>query len=420
MSRPTILVAAALALAWPSAGRAELLAITHARAWTMTGDRPIEDATIAIRDGRIVSVQSGGTPDAGARVIDAHGRVVTPALVHPATQIGLGEVGSIVGGEDQRVGAGPLGPSFDPALAIDANAQTVRQARADGVSRALVYPDGSGTAPFDGVAAIVRLRSGPDILERRGVAMVATVSGPGASGAGGSRAGEWGRLRLALDETREVAAHAHAADVPGRLLNQADARALGPVVAGTMPLMILTDRESDIRQAIALGRDYRLRIVLMGAAEAWRAAAAIAAAHVPVILDPLDNLPSSYDQIGARRDNAALLARAGVVVAFSVSGQGIYRSYDAGPSLREGAGFAVANGMPYADALAAITVTPARLWAMGDGAGTLAPGGAADLVIWDGDPLEPSTAPALVVMDGREVSPTTRQTMLRDRYAPQR
>jgi imidazolonepropionase-like amidohydrolase len=88
--------------------------------------------------------------------------------------------------------------------------------------------------------------------------------------------------------------------------------------------------------------------------------------------------------------------------------------------MREGAGLAVAAGLPYRDALAAITSTAAKVLGLPTTAGTLSPGAAADLVIWDGDPLEPSSAPVLVMIDGEKVSPTTRQTLLRDRYAPRR
>ena len=102
-----------------------------------------------------------------------------------------------------------------------------------------------------------------------------------------------------------------------------------------------------------------------------------------------------------------------------VSGQGIYLSYDVGPALREGAGIAVANGLSYAEGLRAITSGPATIWSAGSAPG-LRPGTAADIVIWDGDPLEPSSAPEHVFIEGREVSRTTRQTLLRDRYHPAR
>lgn len=203
-----------------------------------------------------------------------------------------------------------------------------------------------------------------------------------------------------------------------------------PVLERRMPLAVLANREADIRQAVSVGRTQGISIVIVGGAEAWRAADLLAANQVPVILDPLDELPVSFDVIGARRDNAALLARAGVLISFMVSGQGIYLSYDVGPALREGAGMAVANGLPYPQAIRAITQSAGRIWGDPAAAGrpaaagkpgiaaALVAGAAADLVIWDADPLEPSSAPTVVMFGGREISLQTRQTLLRDRYRP--
>lgn len=409
-------IAAALLVAGPAA--AEPVAITGATVWTMTDPNPIENATVVVDQGRILSVRAGAPPPAGARVIDAKGQVVTPGLVHAATQIGLGEVGGIAEERGTRVEGGPLGPAFDIQYAIDPEAQTVRQARADGLARALVFPDGSGSAPFDGIGAMLRLVPGELIMERPRAAMFATVGGGAAASIGGSRAAGWQRLRNALDEARAYRQAPNGGKPRDQILNHLDAEALTPVLAGEMPLVIQCNRLSDIRQAIALARDYRLRLILFGGAEAWAAADALAAARIPVILDPLAGLPDTYDTIGARSDNAALLAKAGVRIAFSVSGQGIYRSWNAAPSLREGAGLAVAAGLPYRTALAAITSEAAGLLGLDSRAGTLAPGAQADLVIWDGDPLEPSSAPTLVMVGGQEVPLTTRQTLLRDRYAP--
>ena len=192
------------------------------------------------------------------------------------------------------------------------------------------------------------------------------------------------------------------------------------MLAGATPLVIQADRVSDLREAIALARDEKVRVVILGGAEAWSVAAELAAARIPVILDPQADMPQTFDQIGARYDNAALLARAGVTIAFSVSGNGVYLSYDVGEAMRWGAGLSVANGLPYDRALAAITRGPAAIFGFPGGAGTLAAGADGDVVIWDGDPLEPASAPVAVYVAGEAVSLVTRQTLLRDRYAPRR
>jgi imidazolonepropionase-like amidohydrolase len=412
-----VLVAvAALIFAVPAS--AETVAITGARAWPMTSSAPVENATIVIADGRIVSVTSGGAVPSGARAIAAEGRVVTPGLIDAATQIGLSEIGG-AGLGDEAISKGPLGAAFDLSYAVDANALTIQQARADGVSRALLLPGGSAGEPFEGRGALLHLLPGADIVESPRVVMAADSGAGSASASGGSRGGAWQLIRNALDESKAYPRHSKNLAPRDQLLNHLDAAAIAPVAEGKMPLVIEANRESDIRQLLALSRDYPVRLILLGGAEAWRVAKLLADARIPVILDPFDDLPMTYDQLGARRDNAALLAAAGVSFALSVSAQGIHRSYNAGPAMREGAGVAVANGLAYHDALAAITVGPARILGIERRAGTLAPGSDADLVVWDGDPLEPSTAPTLVMLAGHEVSLVTRQTLLRDRYARQ-
>ena len=138
----------------------------------------------------------------------------------------------------------------------------------------------------------------------------------------------------------------------------------------------------------------------------------LALANVPVMLDSLQNLPDSFDRIGSRLDNAALLHRAGVAVAFS---QGDSAAHHA-RKIRQVAGNAVANGMPWEAALAALTRVPADVFGVGDRVGRIDVGLAADLVLWDGDPLEVSTLAQAVWMRGRAMPMRSRQTGLRDRY----
>ena len=406
----------ALSLAGAPAA-ATVTAITGATVWTMTSDRPVENATILIEEGRVLSVTASGAVPAGAIRIAADHEVVTPPLVDAATQVGLGEVGGIAEEHRGQVESGPLGSAFAVAYGFDQDDQAVRQARADGVGWAMIYPDESASAPFDGQAATVQLGSETAAVYSAKAAMLATISGATAAREGGSTAAGWQLLRNALDEAQAYRPSTAPRD---QLLNHLDAEALRPVLAGAVPLIIRCDRLADIRQAISLARDHGVRVVIFGGAEAWAAAPELAAAHIPVIVDPMATLPDTYDTLGARPDNAALLARAGVPLAFSVSAQGIYRSWDAGPSMREGAGLAVANGLPYQVALSAITSNAAGVIGLPAGTATIRPGAAADLVIWDGDPLEPSSAPVMVMIDGRQVSLVTRQTLLRDRYAPHR
>ena len=410
-------IAGLLALSSASVASAQSLAIVHAKAWTGDGQAAIEDATIVVRDGRIVSVGRGGPPS-GVQVIDAAGRPVTPGLFAGATQLGLMELSDAADTSDVAISSGKLGAAFDISTALNPNSLPVEQARADGVVWALSFPSGSANAPFLGQAALLKLQDG-QILERARAAMFVKIGGGAASKVGGSRAAAWTLLRRALDEARQLRA-GHLAAADDRLFPEIDLEALRPVIDGAMPLAIQTDRQSDIAEAIRLKQDYQLKLVLVGAAEAWTLADQIARAGVPVVMDPGADLPISYDALGARLDNAAILDRAGVTLGVTLTANVIDMNYTAGLSSRVAAGLAVAHGLPYASAIRALTLGPAIIWGASDRAGAIAPGKSADLVIWDGDPLEPSSSPAAVIVGGRRVSTDTRQEQLARRYAPTR
>ena len=138
----------------------------------------------------------------------------------------------------------------------------------------------------------------------------------------------------------------------------------------------------------------------------------LAAAKVPVLLDSLQNLPGSFDQLGARLDNAARLQRAGVAVSFSQFDSAAHYAR----KIRQVAGNAVANGMDWNAALAGLTRVPAEVFGVGDRVGRIEPGLIADLVLWDGDPLEVTTLAEQVWMGGVAMPMRSRQTELRDRY----
>ncbi len=405
----------ALALAAPAS--AQTIAVTHAEAWTLEGDTPVRDATIVIAGGKIVSVTSGGAVPDGATVIDARGRPVTPGLVNAATQIGLVEV-SGSGDTRDMASADERNAGFDMSSALNGNSTLVSLARADGVTRALIYPSPSRFAPFNGEASMARLRDGVDILEAADVGVYAVIGG-GAWDRLGSRAVQWAALRKALHEARTAPTPEKGKGKKGKRGGPPPGKRAGEqliraVLRGDVPLAIQTHRESDIRQAVALAREFGIRVVIVGGTEAWRAADELAAAKVAVVLDPQVNLPGSFDQLGARQDNAILLRRAGVAVAIGQAGGAIHSNYNAGMALREGAGLAVSNGLSWIEGLRAVTTAPLAIW--GRSGGTLSPGADADLVVWDGDPLEPSTNAVRVIVEGREVSSRSRQDVLAERY----
>jgi imidazolonepropionase-like amidohydrolase len=412
---PLLAVAAAgPALAQPASST---FALVHAKLYTMDSARPLEDATVVVRDGKVQAVGAGLAAPAGARVIDVAGRIVTPGLMSAGTQLGLTEVGSLPDTRDYALASGTLGAAFDVQYALNPNSTVLELALSDGLTRALTHPEGSGVAPFMGQAALLRLAPNSPLLDRAQVVMFVRAGSGSAAATGGSHGAPWILLRNALEEARRYKPTPGVSGPRDQLLGRLDAEALQPVVAGRMPLALVADRESDLRQAIALHDDTKLPVLIYGGAEAWRVASELAARRIPVVLDPTLNLPSSFDTMGARLDNAARLQQAGVPIAFSVSA--FHRTYNAGNGMRLGAGLAVANGLPWIEGLRAMTTSPAAMFGLGERYGKVRPGYDADLVVWDGDPLEPSSAALQVWVRGVEVAlDDARHRELARRYAP--
>ena len=427
----------AVALTSPAVAQS-LTAITGGR--VLTGTSVIENGTVVIQNGRVVSVGTGAAP-AGARIIDARGKVVSPGFVAVDSGLGGSEISSVNGSDDLSNGANTISASFDVSYGLDPWSFTLPVARLGGITRAIVVPThaggggGSGGHAHDdsdfagvghgglqspglfaGQAAIIHLAAGTDILVKPRVAMIAPFGEAGAGIAGGARGAQFTQFKETLAEVRLFARNRAAYDRAGLRdlsLSRADLEALIPVANGTLPLIVTVRRAADIQQVLRLAREEGVKIILDGAEEAWLVADQIAAANVPVLLNPISNLPGSLETRAARMQNAAVLDSAGVVIAIKGNEGSIHRARET----RYNAGNAVSHGLPYDAAIEAITVNPAKIFGMAGQFGELRAGAAADVVIWSGDPLEPLSNAETIFIGGAEQAPTSRQFLLRDRYA---
>ena len=261
-----------------------------------------------------------------------------------------------------------------------------------------------------------------DMVMRSPVAMVGQIGQIGGTPGGAqpqSRGELMLRLREVLDDARAYSrrkADYERAQTRQFAASRLDLEALGPVLDGRVPLMLDADRASDIESALKLARDYNLKLIVTGAAEAWIVAEKLAAAHVPVMTGAMNNIPETFASLGTRQENAGLLRRAGVtVLIIGNAGGGDEDAFNV-RNLRFEAGNAVAYGMTRDDALRAITLTPAEVFGVADRVGSLQAGKDADVVVWSGDPFEFASQPEHVFIRGREVHATTRQDQLEQRY----
>ncbi len=415
-STRTVLLLAFGLLSTPA--MAQTTAITGGKVVIGDGSVPVEGGTVIIRNGKVVAAGAGVRVPAGAEIVDASGKWVTPGIFAGFSRVGLVEVSAVSGTNDASANGSNFNAGLDIAPAIDPFRSAVAVNRAAGVTRAVVAPD-AGRNMFAGQGAIADLGADPDPITKRRAFQFVEFGEGGARLSGGSRSASHATFRAMLREARDYAAGKVAFD--DRLLRAEDAGALLPVINGSTRLLVHIEGANDILRLLELKRDFpRVRMVLVGATEGWRVADRIASANVPVIASALNDLPESFEKLGATQSNIGRMKRAGVKVAIGMvddrdAHQLRYSMQYAGNlvGLQKVPG---ATGLSWNEAFAAISSGPAEILGMGHRLGSLKPGRAADVVIWDGDPLELSSAPVRVYIDGVLQPLDNRQAQLRERY----
>ena len=365
-----------------------------------------------IKNGKIAAIgaQSPATADLE---IQGLGKSITAGLFNSSTQLGTVEVSAIEQTVDFYSENETVTASLRIADVFNPRSTLIPHNRVHGLTHSLLIPE-SGTHLFAGQVALVQLGNQPKVIHPS-LAVALDFTERGISLMGGSRAAALVQLRQALDDAKDFSRNRKAAlagDHRDYVLSYADLAALEPVVNGTKPLLVRTNRASDISVILELAKNFQLQLILSSALEGWMVADEIAKAQVPVIIDPIHNLPNSYESLGARLDNAKLLADAGVKLLFT--GMDWHNTHNA-YLVRQSAGNAVANGLDKSVAIAAMTTNPAQLF-NAPVTGDIAIGDIADLVLWGGDPLELTSEAELVMIEGEIIPMKSRSLQLRDRY----
>ncbi|UHQ21079.1 amidohydrolase family protein [Lysobacter sp. KIS68-7] len=401
---------AACALALSGSVFAQDVLIRHAKVHTATAKGTLDNADVLVRNGRISAVGTG-LAAGNATVVEANGRELTPAFFGGITDIGLEEVSGEQTTVDsaQSLGAGThemtVRPEFDVTLAFNPASVLIPVARVEGLGWTMLSAGPTeGGSIIGGQGGVVRLDGSMEPVGPR--ALFVSIGSGAASMTGNSRAAQW----MVLDQLVDEARGRIAPDSKFALLTPAGRKSFAQFLDRRGLMVFNVNRASDIVQLLRWSKRQNVRVAVAGGAEAWEVADQLAAAKVPVFVDTLADLPQDFDQIGATLDNAARLRTAGVPVAILGAGSHHARK------VRQMAGIAVANGLPWEDGLASLTRVPAEAFGVANDFGTIAPGQRADLVLWDGDPLDVTSLAQQVWLGGQAVPMRSRQTELRDRY----
>jgi hypothetical protein len=374
-------------------------------------DAPASQLDILIEGGLIKTVASDLSAAEADQVIDAAGRPVTPALFAGITAAGLSEIGMVYEAVDSRLNelyTGLMHPEFDVRKAYNPLSSVVPVTRIEGYGYTLLAA-AFGDRTISGQGSLVRFDRGFDSFEGKTTIFV-NVDGYSGNKIGGSRAAHWMLLETAFSSLATKQGNGlWLTHNEHPLINQ-DGRATLKDARENGIFVFRANRASDILQVLAFSQKHQLNAIISGGQEAWIVREALAESGTPVVINALDNLPGSFDGLGARLDNAALLYEVGATLLFT-SGE----THNA-RKLRQVAGNAVANGLPYEVAIAAMTSLPAEIF--GGKPRMIAPGLRADVVIWSGDPLNVTSAADQVIIGGKLDPMTSRQTELLKRYLP--
>jgi hypothetical protein len=382
---------------------ADSVLVTNANLMSMGPLGTQHGVSVLIEDDVIADIGTNITTAADT-VIDANGAIVTPALFAGATATGLVEVnavresadGSMSDTKDNTVQVG-----FDVRDAYSPLSSVVGVTRVEGFGYSLLMASG-GQYSVAGRGSLVDFDGGFESFNGNDVLFV-DVGGYAADKVGGSRAAHWMLLEGIMADLKRRSSELE-------YLSSSGKEHLKHITKNGV-FVFSANRAADIRKVISFSEQYRLNSVIAGGREAWLLADELAAVDIPVMVNGLDNLPSNFDALGSRLDNAALLHDAGVQVLFT-SGE----THNA-RKVRQGAGTAVAHGMPHEAAIEAMTTAPSRVF--GGRARALEVGNGADMVIWSGDPLEVTSYATRVILKGEVTSMETRQSKLLERYLPE-
>ena len=367
---------------------------------------PATPKDILISDNRIASVGKNLIIDGNTRVIEVNGLPVTPGLISPMSNLGIVEINSLDVTRDDE--SNILSAGFSIFNAFNPNSTGIPWNRSNGVTSAISTPSTS-SFPIFGLGSYFVLDGSLKVKGSKDIAMF------GRLGSSNESRAETLAILESLLEIGRLLQNSTVDEILNMTLAEklelqsADIIALGKVVNGGMPFVLETNRAVDILQALSIKQKYSLNLVLASVEEAPMVLDELKESNTPVIIDPMDNIPNSFDELGSSLNLGKILDEAGIPIMFSTQRSHNYHL------MRQGSGNAVAHGMSYETAIQGMTDTVAKTFQLNN-RGSIESGKFADIIVWDGDPLEPSSFPKIVMIEGELQDLTSRSSKLTERY----
>jgi len=383
----------------------ESILFKNASIYAGDGTEILEDHDLYVVDGKIFDIRKN-IKASSDKVVEVDSKMITAGFISPFSHLGLIEINQIAATRDDSSDVYTAG--FSISQAFNPSSTLIPYNLNGGLTAAISAPSGSGL--FSGLGSAFSLSGQRDSLLLKDIALFGSIEADGESKAANILLIEdtFDLARKFNEDSREIQEFGLPDSVK---YSKRDLLAIKRVLNNEIPLVISINRASDIITMIDFAKNQNIKLVIMGASEGWMVAKQLAESKIPVILEPINNLPTSFDRLGSRLENAALLNNAGVKILISYDEWETHNAYLS----RQGAGIAVSYGLPWYEAINALTKNVSDTFNIPN-RGTLTIGHEADLIVWDADPLEVTSFPEQIYISGRLMSPHTRSLMLRDRY----
>jgi len=422
MRRKAIFLTAVIAMLMVSTAYAETVAIINGNIIVGNGT-VIENGTLLIEDGLIKAIGADVEIPDGATLIDAGGMRVLPGFIDPCTTVGMVEVRAAQMTNDTNEATLTATPHMRAAEAINPDSSVIPVTRNAGITTVLVVPGNSN--PINGQAAVINLcgRTVDEMLIADGVAQVfnLTQRAQRRDSYPSTRMGVFAFVRQTLYDARSYAEQSAKTASEDEESQGDDERkqprkrdlakeALIPVLKGDVPVIAEARTIQEIRAALAIAKEFNLRMILLNPAHAYKMLDEIKQSGYPVLLGNTFNFPSDTEPYDCYYSLATKIHEAGIPFAFTTGSAHSVRN------LAEHASMAVTFGLPPAAALEALTIRPAEVLAIADKVGTLEVGKVANVAVWDGCPLQLKSHVVRLLIKGKDVPLVSRQEMLRDKF----
>jgi len=415
------------------------IAITGGKLLTVSHGT-IENGVLVIADGKIAAVGEAGTVQvpAGAEIVDARGLTVYPGLIDPESNFGLTEISADEANNDLSERSDEIMPHMHVGDAFHGETELIPVARLNGITNAVVAPATDDSIAGQDIFIQLYGADREQMILGRDVALAMNYGADQRRRGGRGGHSEYPSTRMGLitqlrqtfldvqdymakqsapkkDDAKKDDTKKDEKDKPQK--RDLKLEALIPYLKGERPVVIGVYEGYDVENIMALANEFHLKVILNHVTHSQDVLDKIAAWKVPVIVGPIYDFPKANERYDAVYTLPAELAKRGVKIAISSADAGGPVSSHSARNLPYAAGFAVAYGLPYDEALKAITLNVAEMFGFGDKLGSLDAGKMANVVLANGDPLDVRTEVKQVYVQGVAVPMVSRQTILRDEYS---